>query len=257
MAEKVSGVQSCEFNILYHEYLVLPPDQLLIQNLNLIQKNLKQSILPRPIRISGMNGSSISLLPSEVMDFTYLLATPASAYQTPILKVNVLFFIGFLAVIAGSIGFTIHFVKKNYSPIREILQLLNKNSDCSAPSLSYNEYSVIKKALNDSYTARNNMRHLLLLQNKRLLDNSLTMLLHHFPLSENNLQQLKEVLPYDFFNLIIIYQDAGTEEETALMTSEQQQQLIAWLQRENGFLASYSIFLGHFVLRDILWYFSD
>ena len=242
MAEKVSGVQSCEFNILYHEYLVLPPDQLLIQNLNLIQKNLKQSTLPRPIRISGMNGSSISLLPSEVMDFTYLLATPASAYQTPILKVNVLFFIGFLAVIAGSIGFTIHFVKKNYSPIREILQLLNKNSDRSAPSLSYNEYSVIKKALNDSYTARNNMRHLLLLQNKRLLDNSLTMLLHHFPLSENNLQQLKEVLPYDFFNLIIIYQDAGTEEETALMTSEQQQQLIAWLQRENGFLASYSIF---------------
>lgn len=245
MAKNVSGENSCEFNILFDEQPILPLGPLLGQDRDLIERAALSS---GAARIGGKQKIVLSTLPSDIMEFTYLLATPPAAYEGPIFTVNLLFFAGFLAIILGSIGFTIHFIRKNYSPIQEIVRIANSGQVQTSPELMDNEYNVIKKALNDSQIASTAMKSQISRQKQQLLDSSLAMLLHRYPMGEGSRwdgcrESLNEVLHYPYLVMLIFCQDnAGEGEKAGCLSTEQMEQLASWLQREGGFLGGQEVF---------------
>ncbi len=245
MAKNVSGENSCEFNILFGKHPILPLGPLLGTDHELFEK---ASISSGMSRIEGREKIVLSTLPSDIMEFTYLLATPPIAYQGPIRSVNLLFLAGFLAVILGSIGFTIHFIRKNYKPIQEIVSIANNGQPQTSPEPMDNEYNVIKKALNDSQTASTAMKSQISRQKQQLLDSSLAMLLHRYPIREGSQwdgyrESLDEILHYPCLVMLVFCQDnAGEGERAGCLSSEQMEQLTSWLQREGGFLGNQEIF---------------
>lgn len=247
MARNVSGEHSCEFNILYDRQPVLTPGILLAQNES-VMEIIPVSRTPGISRTQGQLGTVLSSTSSDIMEFTYLLATPATAYQTPIRPVNFFFYAGFLVIILGSIGFTAWFVERNYSPIREIVQIASVGQDDNGIPEPADEYTMIKKALYDSRTASAAMMSQISKQQHQLLDTSLAMLLHRYPVSpnsqwNNHRETLRELLNYPFLLIGIIGQDntVGSENSDAL-NSEQAEMLFSWLQRPEGFLEGQNIF---------------
>ncbi len=256
MAKNVSGKSSCEFNILFEGRPILSLGPLLTQELETLA-----AISPEEeSRIVGKEKTVLSTLPSDIIEFTYLLATPPIAYQGPIRRVNLLFLVGLLAVILGSIGFTVHFIGKNYKPIQEIVSIANSGDSPAVPPLAGNEYSVIKTALSDSQTASTAMKRQISRQKQQLLVSGLAMLLHRYPMQQGSQwkghrEALEEVLHFPYLLLLIFCQDkAGEGEEAGNFSPEQMEQFASWLQRDNGFLGIKGIFYwitsldGRFIL---------
>ena len=133
----------------------------------------------------------------------------------------------------GSIGFTIHFIQKNYKPIQEIVSIANNGQPQTSPEPMDNEYNVIKKALNDSQTASTAMKSQISRQKQQLLDSSLAMLLHRYPIREGSQwdgyrESLDEILHYPCLVMLVFCQDnAGEGERAGCLSSEQMEQISA------------------------------
>ena len=236
LASSVSNKASCELNLLLKDSLpLLPPTPILAPSIDMFSElNSQNNIICRtPVR----EGVTLSALPSKTFDITYILGTPPGAYYNKLKAVNILFVLGLLTVITGSIVFTVRFIYKNYAPIKEIMEIVHLPESAGQPSSAVDEYSVIKNAITYTKNISVAMQDKLNKQSEMLFDAILTLLMHNFSFGSGkagleNLERVKAYFKLEYFSIAILFLGKSSDNGmNSPLSKEQTQQLSGFLQK--------------------------
>ncbi len=228
LAENIIEKSGCYWNILSGS------GEFVLGSTQDMESVLSQNVLPSQrdiLRISMGDGHTLSLLTSDILDLIYWMQTPPSVYEQAQRTINTVFVCGLLLVLLGSVGFTVFFVSRNYSPIQKLLQLVPQ-WNTSKPDNRTDEYSVIMEAFTSTQIASTRLEEQLSRQDTLLIDTSLVLMLKKSLDTRSRtetLEQLKRAFPFPFFTLLVL--SPGTNDQGVALYPAQDEELRAFLQQ--------------------------
>ena len=200
MIDNVEDYASCEMNFLLHnngQYFYEPSGSML----NFAKKNAGVKPVSKLTRnILGRKGV-ISYISFNYMELTMVLYTPWRIFGYEMTNINIYFLAGFFILLLGSTGLTIFFIRANYKPVKELLNLAldaGYISSLDHRKNSFNEYDMLKEVISSS-------KELMAAQERELKQSILALLLQNSKQVLGNpqyLELLKESFPFDAFCVV-------------------------------------------------------
>ncbi|MDL2232286.1 AraC family transcriptional regulator [Ruminococcaceae bacterium OttesenSCG-928-L11] len=216
LLDSVHTMLSCELNLLLRDGTPVIPKRPIINAANAAVADRLVRAGTRIQRYQAADGTVFSGLSSERANVDYLLATPRDAYMRAISTVNYLFAMGLAVIVLGSILFTANFLYKNYTPIREIMELAVTGEEGATPKRKQksDEYTVIRAAISDSHSAHTSMLNQLKEQDSRLFDTLLALLIHNVGAGEEDMALLRRYFRKEWFAVMLLQGPfPGTDEQ--------------------------------------------
>lgn len=226
MIKNVEDYTLCNLNFMLNnsrQYLYRASEQLIQFSGGESSFRPAQDLQRCPIEQKGV----ISYISSQYFDLTFVLETPWKFSKYEMAKINLYFLGGLFFMLLGSIGLTVTFIKTNYRPVKELLDLAADAGYLpSQGSLqtSVNEYTALKEALSSSKNQSQSMEELLALQQEQLKHSQLALL---FQNSAAALQKpeymslIKKILPYEYFSVAIFTPDQALKSHTFENSSDE------------------------------------
>lgn len=207
MIDNVEDYASCDMNFLLHK-----SGQYFYEPSGMMQDFAEKNTGVKPVaklKRSVLDGKGVvSYISFNYMELTMVLCTPWRMFGYEMTKINIYFLAGFFILLLGSTGLTIFFIRTNYKPIRE---LLNLALDAGYIPLlddkksAVNEYDMLKEVISFSKNENESMKELMMVQEKELKQSVLALLMQNTKqvLSKpKHLELLKESFPFAYFCVV-------------------------------------------------------
>ena len=216
MIENIEDYTFCELNFLLYgngQYLYPASGQM---------NRLWEDSSFRPeavIKRETVNGNdTVSYISSRYLNLAMVLYTPRKMAGYEITRINLYFLAGLFVLLLGSTGFTIFFIRTNYRPVRELLDMASDAGylkEDGYGKISANEFAVLKEVISFSRHQNQNMEELMERQQKHLKQSVLALLLHNSETLAGNPEYaglLKESFPFEYFRAAVMRLDSGKNE---------------------------------------------
>lgn len=204
MIENVERYTFCELN-----FLLYGSDQYYYPVSSQMQRFMDHNADINPsavLKRDTINGNdAVSYISSQYLDLTMVLYTPRKMSGYEITRINLYFLIGLLILLLGSTGLTIFFIRTNYKPVRELLDLASDAGYLARTDLgkiSTNEFTVLKEVLSFSKSQNRYMEEMMETQQGHLRNSLLVLLMQNSKMvlkKPEYLGILKDSFPFDFF----------------------------------------------------------
>lgn len=197
MIDNVEDYASCEMNFLLHnngQYFYEPSGSML----NFAKKNAGVKPVSKLTRNVLDRKDVISYISFNYMELTMVLYTPWRIFGYEMTNINIYFLAGFFILLLGSTGLTIFFIRANYKPVKELLNLAldaGYISSLDHRKNSFNEYDMLKEVISSS-------KELMAAQERELKQSILALLLQNSKQvlgKPKYLELLEESFLFEFF----------------------------------------------------------
>lgn len=209
MIDNVEDYTSCEMNFLLNnsgQYFYAPSG--IMQDFAVENREFKP--VSKLMRSTFSGKDVISYISFNYLDLTMVLCTPWRMFGYEITKVNAYFLAGFLILLLGSTGLTFFFIKTNYRPVRELLNLALDTGYLSSldhKKSTFNEYDMLREVISSSKNETSNMKELMEEQEKELKQSILALLMQNSKQvlgKRQYLELLKDSFPFEFFGVVAL-----------------------------------------------------
>ena len=151
----------------------------------------------------------VSYLSSNIAKWKYVIAIPSNIYWIKLRSVQFLMFTGIFILLAGGFFITYILVRKNYSPMNDLINALQNHKPDGHTKNGVNEYNFIKETFKSILTDNEAMKDIVSQRSEILKDNFITRLLKGMVKSEDSVDALfdsfEDKLVSDYFAVALFH----------------------------------------------------
>lgn len=181
---------------------------------------------------------TFSYIDSQLFDITFILHTPYSLTGYEITKVNIVFLAGLFVLLLGGSLFTSAFIKANYQPIKELMDLASDIGYLPGkePSIeNANEYAILKNAFQSLQGNSESMQNMLNVQEEKLKHSLCFLLLNNSAAVQKKTEYmslLQKYFPCPYVSVGLLTADPNRVPAGYPATQEELERLFSAFQRE-------------------------